>query len=249
MLILWLLGCSTVSVGNPNKQQWEGSKQHVIPHHTLPGLYRRPEVNLVVMKLRDHTCSSPLRLTRKITCHHWIWVQGHVCPKRGVICGTSHCGLYFSDLHNHSRCSCYVVILRKGFCWPLWAPGLSSSCSCGKRIHIIIMESSLCRFSLHHLGTSSQGSISQSVIGFLQIPLPNHHPSVSTATLPLLLVTTSPVEWFQIWGTRSCFSADHCAFPQLILPACANCDNFQNTEIWFHLVILYPCKGLAMGWL
>lgn len=206
-LLLCLLGILTSSKeGAPGRESF--------PITPFPALQRRPEDNLVVMKLRDHTCSSPLRLTWKITCHYRIWVQGPVCPKRGVICGTSRCGPYFSDLRSYNRCSCYVVILRKGFCWPLWAPGLSSSCSCGKRIHIIIiMESSFCRFSLHHLGTSSQGSISQSVVGFRRIPSPNHHPSVCTVMLSLLIFTPSHLELFHIREIRSCFSADHCAFP------------------------------------
>lgn len=229
MLILWLLRSATVSVGNLNKQQRGAPGRESFPITPFPALPRRPKDNLVVMKLRDHTCSSPLRLTRKITCHYRNWVQGPVCPKRGVICGTSRYGLYFSDLHSYSRCSCYVVILRKGFFWPLWAPGLSSSCSCGKRIHITIMESSFCRFSLHHLGTISQGSISQSV-RFLWIPSPNHHLSVSTAMLSGLLFTPSQLEWFQIWEIRSCFSDDHCALTQHIPPACANSDIYKTQK-------------------
>lgn len=212
-LLLYLLGILTRSkVGALGRESF--------PITPFSALQRRPEDNLVVTKLRDCTCSSPLRLTRKITCHYQIWVEGPDCPKRGVICGASHCGPYYSDLHSYSRCSCYVVILRKGFCWPLWAPGLSSSCSCGKRIHIIIMESSFCHFSLHHAGTSSQGSISQSVVGFLWILSPNHHPSVSTTTLFLLFSTPSQSEWFWIWEIRSCFSV----FFLLISPTCVNSD-------------------------
>jgi len=85
------------------------------------------------------------------------------------------------------------------------------------------MESSFCRFSLHHLGASSQGSISQSITGFLKILSPNHHPSISTATLLLPLFTPSPVELFQIWE-KKVVSLLNTAFPRLIISACANCN-------------------------
>lgn len=144
----------------------------------------------------------------------------YVSPKRGVICGTFHCGLYFSDLHNHSRCSYYVVILRKGVCWPLWAPRLSSSCSCGKRIHIIIMESSFCHLSYIILALVVKVALASPPQGFCKFLFQT---TTLLTPLPCCLCSFSPLpQWNYLRsGKNSCSSAEHYAFPQLILSAYA----------------------------
>lgn len=155
----------------------------------FPALQRMLEHNLFVTKLRDHICSPPPRLTER--SHAFIGSESRDLSAQREVSSVVHPTTDLTFLTFIATADVLVMLLFWGR-EPLWAPGLSSSCSCGKRIHTIIMESSFCRFSLHHLGTSRQGNISQSVIRFLWTSVPNHHPSVSIATLPLLFFSFLP---------------------------------------------------------
>lgn len=171
-----------------SSKEWARGRQS-FPITVFPSLQRRPEHNPVVTKLRDHICSPPLRLTER--SHAFIGSESRDLSAQREVSSVVYPTTDLTFLTFIATADVLVKLLFWGQ-EPLRALGLSSSCSCGKRMHIIIMESSFCRFILHHLGTSSQGSISQSVMGFLCSSLPNHHPSVSLATLPLLLFPLLP---------------------------------------------------------
>lgn len=226
-----------------SSQEWARGRQS-FPITLFPSLQRRPEHNLVVTKLRDHICSPPPRLMER--SHAFFGSESRDLSAQREVSSVVYPTTDLAFLTFIATADVLVMLLFWGQ-EPLWAPGLSSSCSCGKRIHIIIMESSFCHFSLHHLGTSSQGSISQSALGFLWTTLPNHHPSVSIAHCLCSHSHSLHPNWSDFrprkLGVAFLLTTLHFLSSYLLHVLTVT---FGNTESSIHLIVVYPCKSLAM---
>lgn len=133
-----------------SRKEWARGRRS-FPIMLFPSLQRRLEHNLVVTKLRDHICSPPPRLTER--SHAFIGSEYRDLSAQREVSSVVHPTTDLTFLTFIATADVLVMLLFWG--WePPWAPGLSSSHSCGKRIRIIIMESSFCPCSLHHLGTA-----------------------------------------------------------------------------------------------